>query len=362
MIVEKSKRKYWLILAILCFMLYVFIASEPIPPETILESRWLSSLDSGLAFNLGGSPAHEGVIIPFHYGDRFGYVSDNGQFILNQNHKDGELSFSPLSWSMYEPLPSIVEVYDPWNRRLMSINDPKGYPLLIDGRTFIIGSEQNSITSLDNDGNERWTYDFPAPLTCIDAASGYILAGTMYGSLELLNESGSQVFSFEPGGSRLAVILGCAISRDGNRLAVISGIDEQRFLLLEHSGDSFRVVYHEFLGSGYRRALNIEFIDNDTKIVFEREGGIGIYNISSRSSVSIALEGELTALGSGDSRQFFLITAAAGNRKNLIGIRFPDIIFLNAPFRSENAFLARRNSNIYVAGDRGFISFELGKK
>ncbi|MDR0313908.1 MAG: WD40 repeat domain-containing protein [Treponema sp.] len=358
----KNKKRYWLIPGILVFLAYVLLAAQPVPEETVLVPRWLSSLETNFQASLGGSAPEAAALIPFRLGNRFGYISDSGQFINNRILEQGYLSFSPERWSEYDTQPASIQVFDPAGREQMTIENPRGYPLFLDNRTFIIGNEQNSVSAIDNSGNIQWTYDFSSPLTCIDAAAGFILAGTLDGVVELLDSQGSQVFSFEPGGSRLAIILGCAISQDGTRFAVISGIDNQRFLMLERTGDSYRVAYHEFLSNGYRRAVHIRFIDNDSRIVFEREGGIGIYTIAARTNLFIGLEGEVIALDAGDNKYFFIVISQEENKKRLIGIKLPDIIVLNAPFRSENAFLGRRNSRLYIGGDLSLASFELGKK
>ena len=365
----KTIRKKWIILVVLIFLLYVFIAAKPIPGETILAPRWLTSLESSFSVSMADngieSAAESGTVIPFNYGNRFGYIKDNGQLLLNRIRKDGYLSFSPYLWSEYETVPSVLNIYNPAEELAMTINNPRGYPFFTDNRTYIVGSEQNSVSRIDNRGNEIWNYVFPAPLTCVDASSGYLLAGMLDGAIELLNESGRQIFAFEPGGSRLAVIPGCAISGDGSRLAVISGIDEQRFLMLEKTGETYRVMYHEFISTGFRRAVHIDFIDNDRNIVYERENGIGVYDIVSRTGFAIPLEGEIIAMDSADSKYFFVITSD-GNRKRLTAIllkdgKQPPEIVLNAPFRSTNAYLARRDSRIYVGGDQSLISFELVK-
>jgi hypothetical protein len=360
--VAQKKKRYWIIPGILVFLAYVLFAAQPVPEETVLLPRWLSSLETNFQATIGGSPPERAAIIPFRMGNRFGYINDSGQFLNNRVLEQGYLSFSPERWSEYNAQPVSIKVFDPADRELMTIENPRGYPVFLDNRSFIIGNEQNSVSALDNSGNILWTYDFPSPLTCIDAAAGFFLAGTLDGVVELLDSQGRLAFSFEPGGSRVDAIYGCAISQDGTRLAVISGIDNQRFLMLERSGDSYRVAYHEFLSDGYRRAVHIRFIDNDSRIVFEREGGIGIYTIAARTSLSINLEGEVIALDTGENKYLFIVIAQEENRKRLIGIKLPDEIVLNAPFRSENAFLGRRNSKLYVGGDLGLASFELEKK
>jgi hypothetical protein len=236
-----------------------------------------------------------------------------------------------------------------------------------------VGNEQNFISRLNNNGEEMWTYDFSSPVTCVDASDSSLLAGTLSGEAILLDSFGVPVFTpFEPGGSRLSIILGCAISKDASRFALISGIGEQRFLLLESAGDTFKVIYHEFLGTGFRRPVHISFINNDSKVVFEREGGLSIYTIGARKSVSINLKGEIYALD-GDEEHLFVITSINSNspaegyafgaaEKRLIVIRYPSFIVNEALFKSENAFLARRGSRLYLGGDLAMASFELEKK
>jgi hypothetical protein len=197
--------------------------------------------------------------------------------------------------------------------------------------------------------------------------------------VELLDSTGSLVFTpFEPGGSRLSVILGCAISQDASRLALISGVEKQRFLLLERSvaesrgqerrgtespPDTYKVVHHEFLSDGFRRPVFVRFINDDAQIIFEREEGLGIFTISSRTSTKVNLEGEIMTLDdSGENGFLFLITSQGEDEKRFITIRHPGLIVNETPFKSKNTFLARQHNRLYLGGDLLMASFELEKK
>ena len=358
---SEMKRKYWILPGIIFLVIYMFVAARPIREETVLFPRWISSLESGLYIDFGGFDYETDVEIPFRLGSRFGFFDDSGQYLLNRV-RNMNLSLSNGMWSEYEAQPAGVEIFNPQSELLMTIDNPIGYPFFMDNRAFLLGNEQNSISALDNLGNIIWTYDFSSPLTCIDAASGFIVAGTLDGVIELLDSTGRLVFSFEPGGSRLAVILGVAISTDGARLAVISGIDNQRFLMLEQSGDIFRVVYHKFLSTGFRRAVHINFINNDARVAFEQQGGLGLYDIAMRSSLFLPLEGEMAGMDTGDGNYLFVISSQGEDRKRIFGIRMPGEIMMNAPFRSRSVFLDRRDSKLYIGGDYSLASFELNKK
>jgi hypothetical protein len=332
--VAKEKKRFWIIAVVLLFLTYFLIAARPIPQETVLNIRWLSSLDSDNAWE-GGEP--ESVIgadgvIPFILGGHFGYVDLHGRFTINRE-KRGNLSLSETKWTEYEAQPSKLEIRNIHNEITETVEDPRGYPMFLDGQTFIINSEQNAISKIGRGDTVLWNYEFAAPLTCADAAAGLVLTGSVDGVIEVLDTSGKQLFAFEPGGSRYSVILGCAFSRDGMRFALVSGINRQRFLVFErfgNTGGEYKIIYHEFLGEGFRRPVRISFIDGDRRVVFEREAGLGIYEINSRRSYSIALEGDVLAIDdySGEGRLFVITGFQLSETKNLVGINLPDRIFM----------------------------------
>jgi len=385
----QKKRRILIIIVFMLFIAYFLLAARPVRREVILEPKWISSLSSG--YNEGSS---SGMLLPFTLGSRFGYVDSSGQFAINRI-KANEIYLSQNMWTEYDAEPVNIEIKNVFEETIVNIGNASvenasignasiknaGYPILLDNRIFIIGSEQNSLSEIGMSGNTLWTYEFGAPLTCIDAAAGLLVTGSIDGVVEVFNSYGERIFNFEPGGSRYSVILGCAISSDGSRIGIISGIEQQRFLLLERSGaagsaesSEYKVVYHEFLESSFRRPVRITFIDEDRRIVFERPGGIGCYNIRTRRGFFILLDGEIVAIDdSGDDGLFFVITSHTREKK-LIGIKLPqerwllssvsarDAIFLQASFKSEDVFLGRTGSSLVIGGGSALISFGLEER
>jgi hypothetical protein len=132
---------------------------------------------------------------------------------------------------------------------------------------------------------------------------------------------------------------------------------------LERSGDAYKVVYHEFLSDGFRRPVHIRFINDDSQIIFEREEGLGIFTVGSRTSAKVNLNGEITSLDdSGVDGFLFLITSQGQNEKRFVAIRHPGLIVNETPFKSKNAFLARQGNRLYIGGDLLMASFEQEKK
>jgi len=371
-----KKKSVRIVIIFLFFVIYFFMAVRTVPRETILVPAWISSLESD-------APAFErssgvpGRLLPFTLGSHFGYVDSSGKFAVNRI-KTSNIYLDKEMWTEYGNTPSSVEIKNISQETIINIENAKGYPFLLDNRVFIFGSEQNELSEVDNNGNILWTYEYGAPLTCIDTAAGLVLTGSLDGIIEILDAKGNRIYFFEPGGSRYPVILGCAVSRNGSQVGIISGIDKQRFILLERFGSNpgeYKVIYHEYLETGFRRPVHITFIDEDSQVVFEREGGIGCYNIKSRRTIFIPFDGKIAAVdNSGDQGLLFLIVSHPMQRNELIGIKIPqdnlflrsvdmrNTIFLKAPFRSPDVFLGRKDSMFVVGGGKILISFNLEEK
>jgi hypothetical protein len=378
---KKEMRKYWIIGTAVLFVVYIFAAARPVPRETIMVPQWLISLESGYSMPFPGAESsgegvsgdtgtagNAGAPLPFRLGNRFGYMNADGSLPINQI-KERNLFLSAPYWAEYDAMPERIEILDNAGNSLFTIDESggvQGYPLYLDGRLFLAGKEMNSLIALDGKGAPLWSYDFAAPLTCVDGAAGFVLTGSLDGAVEILDGNGKRLFFFEPGGSRISGILGCAFSRDGKRLGIISGIDDQRFLLLERYGDpaqsEFRVVYHEFLEDGFRRPVHISFIDNDNWVIFERQGGIGVYDLRTHTNRTIPLDGTVLALDTEGGQGIFFTIVERPGQMELVGIKLPGTIVLRAPFNSDHAFLRRSGSRLYLGGGNILAAFELGKR
>jgi len=375
--VAKENKKAWFFVIVVLFLIYFLCAARPIPPETGLKAAWLSSLDSGETVFLDAydtapesrdrvNRADARNAIPFILGEHFGYVDFNGRFSVNRITR-GKLSLSTEKWAEHDAVPSALEIRNKRGEIIETVENPRGYPVFLDGRTFILNSEQNALSETDGAGTVRWTHEFGAPLTCADAAAGFVVAGSIDGVVAVLGADGTRLFEFAPGGSRYSVILGCAFSSDAVRFAVICGIDKQRFLLFERfggSGSEYKIIYHEFLGEGFRRPVHISFIDRDRRVVFERDGGLGIYEINARRGYSVELEGEVAAIDDfgGDGLLFAVIRLPLSETNKLVGINLPGKIFISAPFRSRDVFLGRSGSRLFIGGGSVLAFFELEKQ
>jgi hypothetical protein len=360
--VAKEKKVFFFSAGALLFLLYILVAAQPIPPETVLVNNWLKDLESD--FNVEEKSSGGSFIVPFALGGRFGYAGAGGELVLNKT-REKYISISEKYWAEYDPAPEELVIQKMPENGEIRIRPAAGYPVFLDGRIFIISKDQCSLSELDGEGKPLWDYDFGAPLTSFDAAGGYVLAGTLDGMVELLDSQGKTVFPSYAPSARITVILGCRISSDGSKLALVAGIDQQRFIFLERYGDSdYRVTYHEFLkGQAFRREVYMAFINDGATVVFEQEEGLGIFDVKTRTRTTLPLDGAIQAMDdTGEDGLLFLVTAGrSGSRKRLIALDLPGKVLVNVPFTSENTFLARRGKEIFIGGGMILASFSLDR-
>jgi hypothetical protein len=220
--VANKKKVYGIILAFITFIAYIVMAVQPVPQETVLTAKWLTSLNG----DYNDAVPLTSPLIPFTLGNRFGYVDTMGNPVLNKEQEQ-TVSLSAGYWAEFPSTPRELVIHNSSLAAELTVTSPHGYPLFLDNRIFLISTDQCSLEELDNEGQVLWRHSFEAPLTCIDTAETYVLTGTLDGRIDLLDNKGEPLFpSYAPGASRIPVILGCRISSDGSKLAVISGIDK----------------------------------------------------------------------------------------------------------------------------------------
>jgi hypothetical protein len=361
-----KKIRLQIVIGVFIVFAYAFFAVSPIPEEDVLIKDWIRSFESAYP-----GTSSESELYPFEIGRpeavRFGYFDKTGVFTINRVTQKN-LSLSASSgltgrFAEYDAVPRRLEIKNRTDETVLRFENNNGYPLFLNDKMYLVSFEQNAISEITDDGSVVWSYALASPLTCVTGARGRLLLGTLDGTIELLDEKGSRAFFFETGGSRITCIYGAAISQDLSHIAVISGIDDQRFLLFEQYAGSYQVSHHEFIGDGKRRPVMIRFLDDDTRLAYEYEEGLGLYEIKSRTSYRIPLDGDIAAIDNeGQNGIFFLVTKQEENQKYLIGIKYPSSIMVKTPFKSADVFLYRRDNALFIGSDRSLAAFTLDKK
>jgi hypothetical protein len=98
-------------------------------------------------------------------------------------------------------------------------------------------------------------------------------------------------------------------------------------------------------------------------VVFEQEKGLGIYDVKTRSTITLPVQGKLEALDEdGRNGLFCFISSDKRGEKRFVVLKLPDIVLINVPFKSETSFLTRRDRELFIGGGISLASFSLDKR
>ncbi len=260
----------------LAFIVYFFAAAFPLRKEISLRPAWARdvSRDAAPAAPVGDSPA--GRLLAFSLGGRYGSVSRDGEVLFSRG--------APFDVAVSD---SLIVPYARDSAELTALGpdgsprfriSAEGWPFFRSGRLFVVSPEMNSISEYSQEGQALWSYDFPFSVTEFAASPSLAVAGLLDGTLEFLDARGDSVLSFSPGGSRIEVILGTALSPDQEAVAAVCGADRQRFVLLSKKGGTFRVRRHRYLESDYREPVSVRFTRDGRYVLYRQPEGVQVFD------------------------------------------------------------------------------------
>jgi hypothetical protein len=310
--------------ALLFIVVYFLLFPYPLGRELVAVPRWAVAIPSADGPAAGGSAADSSAgggpvadssaagrsaasapaLASFQLGSRFGYVRADGLVPFTGTVRY-RVALSSRGFVNFTRLGTDWIVRDPSGRHLSSFSG-SGYPLLSPdgGRIFTIKSDLSGLEEKDRAGEPLWDRDFPTLMTCLSVQGDLLLVGLLDGTLHLLNRQGSAVFEYAPGGSRIPVVVGCAVSPDGSRIAAVSGIDPQYLTVLSRQAGGYSPAEKLALPQSFRRELRIGFSPDSRLLFVEGRGSAGMVAAAGGRLRWIALPGTLAgALFAGSGRE-----------------------------------------------------------
>lgn len=341
---ERAKKRLVRAATAIAGLAYFLVCAQPLPKILGVAPRWKVSLDG-----LPSRPSEESTRIrkslPFALGERFGFFDLDGSEVWASPRGYG-VSLAEQGFVAYDRIPGDLTWKDPKGRAIFTSKEP-GYPFMAGGRRFIIAPNQSTVSEIGNSGEVLWKRDFPSIITAFDASPGLALFGGLDGHLTGMDKAGTETLSFSPGGSRIEGIFGCAVSPNGRCVAAIAGLDKQRLVVLEKRQEAFRVTWHRWIDSDYRRPVSMAFTTDGTSLMFESPRGVGIYRVTQRTETF--LPATLPSwFGLSDPERRILATIEGRGLRNLLLGSVDGRRLYSIGFSAQDTFLAVAAKSIFL--------------
>lgn len=353
--------KRTLLFALFFSVVYILVFSSPLKKEAAFIPQWVQNLAD--PSRIAGLKSSETV--GFRIGDIFGYVTPHGavkyldtaQF--NVAMSDGRfINFSSVSKTLVEK--------DSSGRIRLTVAS-RGYPILLAGRFFVIDTNRVAISELDSQGTVLWSREFGSVITSMEANSSIMVIGLLKGSLVVLDRRGGVAYTYEPGGSRIPAIYGCAVSADGQYIAVVSGLDPQKFILLRRDASGYRPRRVVDLRGELRRQVLIHFYPNVPYVYIEADGAIDYFALRGAASGEIKVGGRVTGMAAGSGPLIYAVSEKApSSKENGSGVGSAQLtIFTPAgktvtrgDFSAGRLFLKAEGDAVYLGADMRLMRFD----
>ena len=287
----RKKRPASVLFASLLFIVFYFaLFPYPLGREAVARPRWAVAVPASTdtPSSRPGLPSW-----PFQLGSRFGYVQADGSvpFAGTALYR---VALSATAFVSYPRLGTDWILQDSSGQRLASFSG-SGYPLLgPDGnRIFNVKTDLSGIIELDKSGGTLWERDFPALMTTISLQGDSLVVGLLNGSLLLINRQGSPLVQYAPGGSRIPVVLGSAVSADGSLVAAVSGIGPQYLTVLRRQASGYAPIATLGLSTDSRREVRMGFSPDSRWLYVEGQDAAGVFDPAGGALRWVKLRGRL---------------------------------------------------------------------
>ncbi|OHD14256.1 MAG: hypothetical protein A2Z96_06110 [Spirochaetes bacterium GWB1_48_6] len=319
-----------LVVVTLALVLYTFLFPRNLGSDLFFKPIKLTQTSS----QLGGAFPDRGVY--FKLAEKFGILDPEGTLVSSQEVPKN-LAYSDENYSFYDESTGTLKILEKGENQGSLVSQPYSY--WIGDRLFVFDENRMGLSEYQPDGVLRWKKDYPSLITAIDAGLNLSIVGLSDGRVEAYDKAGRSRMNYSPGGSRIPVIFNLALAPSEEYIALISGLDPKRFILLQKSRDEYRPVFHQPMSDVTRWATALGFLGDGEWAYYAQKDALHLVDTNSFKEIQIPVKGivEKVALDSPsgllhlvireDNRTYIDIISLDGLRVAALSVPGNDIWF-----------------------------------
>lgn len=348
------KQRGVFLIGLIIITFYYFFFPRDSGKELVVLPDSLLSLDKPQT-TVTPSP---GQTLAIHNGQRTGFISMDHELISLYTSDKMAVDDRWLAISG----PNGLEIHEPDGRLISRINNT-AFPVTRNGNLFLYQDEFGILSKIDPaNGRTLWEKEYISPLTVLDGRAGRTLVGLLDGRAQLIDDSGTVILEYRPGGSRVEAIYGGTLSSDGTKIALISGLDPQRFILLEERKNGFRPVAHHNTETDFRRWVPMGFVRDNQQVLYESGDFVAAVEMNGYEIHSLEHSGRLSGwLDNTISETLILL----GKDKGEVSIKMlsrNDLVVFEGLLPPDTSGIRRDRNFALIVGDDNLAILEFSVK
>ncbi len=323
-------------------LLYILFFGRKIFPEISLIPTWIRDINAEGGLSIKDASER----IPFKVSGKFGYFLPDGTLLYHNTvlydvalDREGFINYSSINTHL---------VLKNSDGSITGMISTSGYPVFKGSKRFIISSDENMLTEIDEQGAKRWYVNFNSIITDVFATEKYLLVSTLNDGAVLWGPKNEKIFTYSPVTSRINTVYGSAVSTDGSHLVSVSGIDPQILVLFSRKNSHYNIQYTFQFDKTLRHRLMCGFSRDGEYAFIEREGRIILVNIRKKRITNFPFSGNLQMFDlEGKGKLLFIITAEK-EKVSLSSYKLTGERVFSFSLPGKDLFFKRAGSSVYL--------------
>jgi hypothetical protein len=353
---KQRKRALWIIAGLLIVLFFIIVVARPLQTEFHFDPEWVINLTT----DTPDSTAAVESRLYFKLGNSMGYFTPDGRLsrLITVPYK-GVISsaFSAVFPANAENTPFTTP-----DGTIRGRLQGSGFPWFDEDRIFLFHPGGTAFSRCFPDGTLAWSWEGFSPILAIASSPGGTVAGFADGSIVHLDAEGSKTTKITPGGSTYPVILGVDISSDGNLIASISGLQRQRFVRTELTGNTNRGLYHEYFDADSNQPGVAYFTTDDTHVYFAQPGRLTALDLQSLDATPLPLQGTVISVIESPVANLTFVLSRAGSTYWVYSIEDHNLLLGSFSFEATHACIRTHGSALYVGRDSTISKINISRK
>ena len=340
-------------IVIIFIVVYILFAVKPFRSNIQLEPVWTIDVINAERMIV------EDTAMPFKLGNNIGYFTENGEVCLLKQIEDTQMSaITEDVYAVYNNTATETEV-NFIKEDSSSVIRRAGFPFFEEGRLFMMYPNGNGFSKYAKDGSELWGFEYYCPITSIQSTENLVVVGFADGVIIVLDSKGEQKHVIQPAGSEYEVIFGTAISKNGEYIACISGLNKQRLVLIDISEKTSKIVFHEYVDIESIDQRLVRFSENGKYVFFNEENSFVAVDIDERESVKIPTEGKVVQIKEAAGGDFYFVLSKDSD-ESTVHILNKNMYYVgNFKLNNRNTFIESDSDNLYVGNGQKISKISL---
>lgn len=343
-----GRKGYFAILFAIIILVF-FLFPLPTATEHYLVPQKLVRLDENPT--LTDQTPH----LSFSLGEYYGYFTEDLD-LTYLDKRDYRVAINDSSFIDYPKIPSVLNIQN-HEGSIRAPIESAGYPFIEENKVVIISD--SSLSLYDIEGNLYWERSILSMVTSISINSESVAVGYLDGTCELISFDGSTLLSYKPGGSRIEIIYSVASSSDGQKLAILSGLDPQRFIYIEKRKEDYKPIHHFEMDFQYRKTIKMNFSKDNSKIFMESPDGVEVYTVLTGQLDTIVGDGNLKEVYYDNALGFYSLMLQEQGSATVKVLTDFDKELLDREFAGGLFFFRKVDQDFYVGIDNDLLHLKL---